>query len=169
MQRSRPLSLLTQWPDSVEGCWVLSLAGCCGDLGFCGVRREGKLKAFIFFFPSHQRLFNLEVKIMSFAIGRVRFKISALFNSSTVLGKALNLSELHVSHPKKWRKEGVPLWLSGLRIWCCHCCGWGHCCGLDLIPGMGTSTCHGCGQKGKRKKWGKIRNAFIMRVVMRIT
>ena len=28
---------------------------------------------------------------------------------------------------------GVPWWLSGLRIWHCHCCG------AALIPGSGTS------------------------------
>ena len=30
-----------------------------------------------------------------------------------------------------------------------HC----HCCGLGLIPGPGTSKCHGCSQKKKKKKW----------------
>ena len=39
---------------------------------------------------------------------------------------------------------GVPWWLSGLRIW--H----GHCCGVCLIPGPGTSACRGSGQKNKR-------------------
>ena len=41
---------------------------------------------------------------------------------------------------------GVPLWLSGLRIQCCHCCGMG------LIPGPRTSTYHKCSQKGKGEK-----------------
>ena len=35
--------------------------------------------------------------------------------------------------------SGVPLWLSGLRIQHCHCCGSGHCCGTGSIPGPGTS------------------------------
>ena len=30
---------------------------------------------------------------------------------------------------------------------CCHCCGSGCCCDVGLIPGPGTSTCHGRGQK----------------------
>ena len=33
-----------------------------------------------------------------------------------------------------------------LRIHRCHCCGAGS------IPGLGTSSCHGCGQKKKKKK-----------------
>ena len=48
---------------------------------------------------------------------------------------------------------GVPLWCSGLRIWC-HSCGSGYCSGAGLIPGPGTSSCRGCGQKKKKKKWG---------------
>ena len=32
-------------------------------------------------------------------------------------------------------KGGVPWWLSGLRIWQCHCYGSGHCCGRGLISG----------------------------------
>ena len=48
-------------------------------------------------------------------------------------------------------KEGVPPWLSGLRIWCCRC--WGVC----LIPGPGISTCPGCGQNKNKvleRKYG---------------
>lgn len=33
-------------------------------------------------------------------------------------------------------------WLSGLRVWCCDCCGSGYSCGAGLIPG----------QKVKKKK-----------------
>ena len=57
--------------------------------------------------------------------------------------------------PKKKEKRkrvGVPLWLRRLRIWCCHLCGSGHCCGTDLISGPGTSACHRCGQKGKKPR-----------------
>ena len=36
----------------------------------------------------------------------------------------------------------VLLWLSGLRIWHCHCCGSDYSCGMGLIPGPGTSPCH---------------------------
>ena len=35
--------------------------------------------------------------------------------------------------------QGVPSWLSGLRIWCCQCCGY-------RVPGQGTSTCLGDGK-----------------------
>ena len=44
----------------------------------------------------------------------------------------------------------VPLWLSGLRIWHCHYSGSDHCCGVGLIPGLGTFACHGHGQKKKK-------------------
>ena len=40
---------------------------------------------------------------------------------------------------------------SGLRIWHRHCCSLGHCCGAGLIPGPGTSTGWGRGQKEKKK------------------
>ena len=36
-----------------------------------------------------------------------------------------------------------------VRDLACHCSGVGHCCGLGLIPGLGTSTYHKCGQKKK--------------------
>ena len=38
-------------------------------------------------------------------------------------------------------KVRVPMWLSGLRIWCCHCSGSGHCFGAGPIPDLGTSAC----------------------------
>ena len=44
--------------------------------------------------------------------------------------------------------SGVLLRLSGLRI-CCHCSCLDCRCGVDLIPGLGTSACRGCGQKRK--------------------
>ena len=44
---------------------------------------------------------------------------------------------------------GVFLWLSRLRIQHCRCRGSGGCCGVGSIPGPGTSTCSGRGQK----KW----------------
>ena len=47
---------------------------------------------------------------------------------------------------------GVPRWHSRLRMWCCHCCGSSHSCGVGLIPGSETSACCGCGQKKKKKK-----------------
>ena len=33
---------------------------------------------------------------------------------------------------------GVPSWLSGLRIWLCHCCGSSYSCGVCSVPGLGT-------------------------------
>ena len=44
---------------------------------------------------------------------------------------------------------GVPLWLSGLRIWFCHHCGSGYSYSTGSTPRPGTSACHGCGQKEK--------------------
>ena len=37
--------------------------------------------------------------------------------------------------------------VGGLRIWHCHCCDSGHCCGASSIPGAGTCTCHRCPHK----------------------
>ena len=54
--------------------------------------------------------------------------------------------ELYVFIEKNPR---VPWWLSRLRIWHCHCCDSGHCCGVGSIPYLGTSACHGHGQKEK--------------------
>ena len=45
---------------------------------------------------------------------------------------------------------GVPLWLSWLRIQCCHCYSSGHSCGADLNPSLRTSTCCGCSQTNKQ-------------------
>ena len=38
------------------------------------------------------------------------------------------------------KKLRVPLWLSRLRIWHCHCCGSGYSYGASLIPRLGN--CH---------------------------
>ena len=45
---------------------------------------------------------------------------------------------------------GVLLWLTGLRIWHCHCNGEGCCCAEGSIHGPGTLTCHWCGKKKER-------------------
>lgn len=42
------------------------------------------------------------------------------------------------------QKNGVSLWLSELRAWHYHCCGWGCSCGLELP--------HVSGAPGKKKK-----------------
>ena len=54
-----------------------------------------------------------------------------------------NRVSLKISTPR------VLLWHSGLRIWHCHWCGSGRCWGIGLIPGLGTSTICGHGQKKK--------------------
>ena len=59
--------------------------------------------------------------------------------------------KLGCMHTKK-RPHGVPWWLSGLRIWCCHCCGSSCCCGTGLIPGLETYTCHRHSYKRKKKR-----------------
>ena len=46
---------------------------------------------------------------------------------------------------KKQTTTGVLLWLSKLRIQCCHCCG------TCSIPGPGTSSCLWLGQKKKKR------------------
>ena len=53
--------------------------------------------------------------------------------------------------PSRRAIKEVLLWHSGLRIWHCHYSGSGCCCGVGLIPGLGTSACRGSGQKKKRK------------------
>ena len=62
------------------------------------------------------------------------------------------------NHPapniKSFKVEGVPVWLSGLRIWCCHHSGLSHCCGVGSIPDLGTSACCGHSQKQKQRFWG---------------
>ena len=40
--------------------------------------------------------------------------------------------------------EEFPLWCSGLKIWNYHSCDISCSYGSDLIPGPGTSMCHGC-------------------------
>ena len=49
--------------------------------------------------------------------------------------------------PINQHSVGVPWWLSRLGIWCCHSWGLGHCCGANSVLGLGTSACHGYGQK----------------------
>ena len=44
----------------------------------------------------------------------------------------------------------VPLWLSGLRIWHCHCCSLGFYHGASSVSGLGTSAHYGCGDTKER-------------------
>ena len=45
--------------------------------------------------------------------------------------------------PYSWwpleNSPGVPIWLSKLKIWHCHCSILGYCSGAGLIPGPGTT------------------------------
>ena len=43
----------------------------------------------------------------------------------------------------------IPLWHSALSIWYCCSCGSGCNCGVSSVPGLGSSSCHWCGQKKK--------------------
>jgi len=57
-----------------------------------------------------------------------------------------------VSGPRNGKKTerigfGVPWWCIGLRIRHCHLSG------LDLARSLATFSCHGHGQKEKRKSW----------------
>ena len=72
---------------------------------------------------------------------RLHFKIQMI--------RQVETSVKHVWVGKNKTAKGVPFWYRGLRIRHCHCSGAGHCCGTDLIPGPGTST---CGRLGKMKK-----------------
>ena len=60
---------------------------------------------------------------------------------------------------KNWLWQLWSLWRCGLdpwpgavasRIQCCHCCGFGHSCELDLIPSLGASICYRCGHQEKK-------------------
>ena len=65
-----------------------------------------------------------------------------------VVGQWQLLMEAVLGMESHWKATvGVSLWRSGLRIWCCHCSGESLCYGEGSIPGPGTSTCPGCGQK----------------------
>ena len=55
---------------------------------------------------------------------------------------------------------GVLLWHSGLRVWHYYCSSSGHCCDVGLIPGLGTSTCHGHSQKKKERERKEIHIRF---------
>ena len=53
---------------------------------------------------------------------------------------------------KKQPTLSVPWWLSGLRIWHCHCYGSSCCCGAGSIPGQGIYAYQGHTAKKKKKK-----------------
>ena len=65
---------------------------------------------------------------------------------------------------------GVLLWCSQLRIWCCHCSGWGHCSRTGSAPGLGTSIFYRLSQKKKKKKRKekKSRILFVSFLVQKV-
>ena len=62
--------------------------------------------------------------------------------------------ERNIEERKEGRKKGALVWLSRLRIWCCHCTGSG-CCWFGLISGPGASACCGCGQNKEGREGGR--------------
>ena len=90
---------------------------------------------------------------------------SFLISSFSLNGRHLLL--LPTSFPNGFcmscsRLLGVPWWLSGLRIWCCYCCGSGCCCGRDSIPGLGELP-HVRGTAKKKKLLvAKANRLFIL-------
>ena len=51
---------------------------------------------------------------------------------------------------EKFFVNGVPMWLSRLRVQCCHYSESGWCCGMDSSPGLETSICFDSSQKKKK-------------------
>ena len=77
----------------------------------------------------------------------------ATVSGRRVLKSSSAIADLSVSFPLgqyfKTLVLGVPWWLSGLGIWCCHCCG------VGSVPGFETSTCYRGGKKPNQSKWNK--------------
>ena len=68
--------------------------------------------------------------------------------------KAITSQAKHkLLNSSKEYEQGVSVWLSGLRIWHCHCSGSECCCGSGVIPGLGTSV--GVAKKKKKVKQSK--------------
>ena len=76
-----------------------------------------------------------------------------LFDLSSLLRKQRFISV-------SYRNEmfGISMWLRKLRIWYCHCCDLGFCCGVVSIPSPGTSTCFGYSQQKRKKEKEKSEN-----------
>ena len=53
---------------------------------------------------------------------------------------------------KNQRQQLRSLWRLGFDPWRCHSCDMGGSCGSDLIPGSGTSICHGCSHSENAKE-----------------
>ena len=54
------------------------------------------------------------------------------------------------------RVSEFPLWHSGLRNQRCCSGSVEYSYSSDLIPGPGTSVCHGCSQKGEKEKENRV-------------
>ena len=61
----------------------------------------------------------------------------------------------HVTYPFQNEFGGLPWWLSGLRIWHCHCSCSGCCCDMGSISSPEIFSCCGQGQKKKKISLGK--------------
>jgi len=57
--------------------------------------------------------------------------------------------------------NGVPWWLSRLRILHCYCCALSHGCVAGSVPGSGNYTCHRHGQKEKYDKMNFIKIKYF--------
>ena len=67
--------------------------------------------------------------------GHLLCVIAALY-FSVYIGKESSFLKIYFKKASR-----VPMLLSRLRIWHCHCSSSGCCCVLGLIPGPGTSAC----------------------------
>ena len=61
-------------------------------------------------------------------------------------------TKVNLNNLFKCCRTGVPWWLSRLRVQRCHCYGLGSLCGMGLVLGPGTSTCHGHDRLKKSEK-----------------
>ena len=84
------------------------------------------------------------------------------------------VKESYKAEEEKWRKvmnrqftlkkKKVPLWRSGLGIWCCCRGGVGCSCMSELFSGLGTSISHGYGQKGRKKERKEGRKKMTLNI-----
>ena len=99
----------------------------------------------LFLYPRTFKLGNQESNMPLTSPGFSASGLTIITSTPSCLSRVLSKDD-----PKS--TLAVPLWSSGLRIWHCHCSSRGHCCGSGSIPGPGTSTCHGHGQKNKKEQ-----------------
>lgn len=98
---------------------------------------------------THKHIYIYKMLKSSFSHHKV-FSINCI----TKIVKLWFFLSILVTQDQNWRSQnfiGVPLWLSGLRIWHCYCNSvLNRCCGSGSIPGPGTFTCLQHGQKQKQ-------------------